>query len=270
MSNATNTGVVAVAAIGIAAGLLWWRSQQDSGQAVTAAPPAALPAPVPAPPASEPAIKFPVETAAAPLTVRDLPEAFAGLLGRTAVSSFLQLDDFPRRFVATVDNLGRAHAPPLSWPVNPTAGRFTVQDGEGGAVISADNSARYTPFVLLAERVDATRAVELYRRMYPMLQQAYRDIGFPNRYFNDRLIEVIDLLLATPEPGAPPAVRLTEVKGPIPSVRPWVRYEFADPALESLTAGQKILVRVGSVNERRLKARLADIRQQLTRSPPGR
>jgi hypothetical protein len=43
-----------------------------------------------------------------------------------------------------------------------------------------------------------------------------------------------------------------------------VRYQFADPQLDSLTSGQKILVRIGAVNERRLKSRLRTLRQQLT------
>jgi hypothetical protein len=68
----------------------------------------------------------------------------------------------------------------------------------------------------------------------------------------------------------PVKLQLTEVKGPIPSVRPWTRYQFADPKLEALAAGQKILLRVGPVNERRLKAKLAEIRQQLTKSPTPR
>jgi hypothetical protein len=42
-----------------------------------------------------------------------------------------------------------------------------------------------------------------------------------------------------------------------------VRYEFADPALESLSSGQKIMLRVGPVNERRLKEKLAEIRGEL-------
>jgi hypothetical protein len=61
----------------------------------------------------------------------------------------------------------------------------------------------------------------------------------------------------------PLKLRLTEVKGPIASLRPWVRYEFADPALEALSSGQKILLRVGPVNERRLKEKLAQLRSEL-------
>lgn len=118
--------------------------------------------------------------------------------------------------------------------------------------------------MLLAESVNTTRAVDVYLRLYPLLQRAYEELGYPKRYFNDRLIEVINQLLATPNATEQAIkVQLTEVKGSIPSVRPWVRYEFADPALESLSAGQKILLRVGPVNQRRLKAKLAAIRQEL-------
>ena len=67
--------------------------------------------------------------------------------------------------------------------------------------------------------------------------------------------------MAAPEPAQPPAVHLVEVKGEVPSTRPWVRYEYADEKLESLSAGQKIMVRVGLDNERRLKGWLAGFRR---------
>jgi hypothetical protein len=42
-----------------------------------------------------------------------------------------------------------------------------------------------------------------------------------------------------------------------------VRYQFVDPSLESLSAGQKILVRVGPANERILKRKLSEVRRLL-------
>lgn len=257
--------VVIVAAI-IGAVALWWTMFRPVPQAPAAfAPAAATSSPRPAAAPATSSIEYPLEAAAQapPLEAADIGTALTDLLGRKAVLSFLELDDFPRRFVATVDNLGRSHAPPMLWPINPTPERFMVEERPGGPVISPDNSLRYAPLVLLAELVEAGKAVDLYIRMYPLLQRAYQELGYPKGYFNDRLIEVIGQLLATPATGEPIKVQLTEVKGPVPSVRPWVRYEFADPALESLSAGQKILLRVGPVNERRLKARLAAFRQEL-------
>jgi hypothetical protein len=175
-----------------------------------------------------------------------------------------QLQDFPRRVVATVDNLGRSHAPAALWPVNPAAGRLVVENRDGAVAISADNGLRYTPYVLLLENVDMRQAFALYRRLYPSLQQAYEDIGYPKRYFNDRLVEVIDLLLATPSVDGPLKVHLPTINGPLQPERPWVLYEFDDPALQSLAAGQKVLLRMGPVNERRMKTKLAEIRRLLT------
>ncbi len=256
--------LLAAAVIAVGGYLLW-------GSKLFAPAPAPAPAPA-APPAAAASAQPPAETASAapielpppakPLAASEVGQALTDLLGRKAVASFLQLDDFPRRMAATVDNLGRAHVPTALWPVNPTPGRFTVEERDGGSVIAADNAARYTPFVLLAESVDASRAADLYVRMYPLLQRSYQELGYPKGYFNERVLAMIDLLLATPAVESP-RVQLAEVKGPVPSLRPWVRYEYADPALESLTAGQKILLRVGPVNARRLKAKLVQLRHEI-------
>ena len=105
------------------------------------------------------------------------------------------------------------------------------------------------------------KAVAVYTRMYPQLQRAYEDIGFPRRYFNDRLVAVIDLLLATPDVAGPIKVHLPPINGPVKREQPWASYEFDDPALQSLSSGQRMLLRVGPDNERRLKARLTELRR---------
>lgn len=219
----------------------------------------------PAAPAVPPVELQPLEipAAAQPLAADQIGSVVTEFLGSKAALTFFQLADFPRKFVATVDNLGRSHAPPVSWPISPTEGRFTVQTLDGVTVVSSDNGLRYTPLVLLLESLNVGLAVDLYVRMYPVLQQTYVNLGYPDRQFNDRLLQVINHLLATPRAPQVMAVQLTEVKGPIPSLRPWVRYEFAAPALESLSSGQKIMLRVGSVNQNRLKARLSALRQEI-------
>lgn len=221
--------------------------------------------------------------ASAPPTAVDLPidkPALTGdsigagldeLLGRTAVLRFLQPEDFARRVVATVDNLGRERASSRLWPVIPTEGRFTVQQQDGAAVMAPDNEQRYAAMVQLLESVDSQRALDLYARMYPLLQETYEGIGYPRQSFNNRLIAVIDLLLATPQTNPPVKLTLLDIKGPLESERPWVRYRYADPALESLTAGQKIMIRMGPTNERRVKAKLQELRAGLVeRSRPAR
>ena len=229
------------------------------------------PTPVVSPPAVapiEPAIKYPVQ---APPGATDLPpigksddfvkERVTELLGANTVKTYVQIENFVRRAVATVDNLSRSLAPPRMWPIRPTPGRFTVEAAENGSVIGAKNAARYAPLVTLVESVDTGRAVALYRLLYPLFQRAYEDLGYPGKYFNDRVVAVIDLLLDTPEPSGPLKVELPEVQGSLKPTRPWVLYRYSDPALEGLSSGQKILLRMGPENEKRLKAKLAQIRK---------
>jgi len=256
--------VTVVTVVVVLAAGVWWMQARSPGGPVPDAAPVVVQAPAPraAEAASEPAIRYPIDAAASEPagSTLDVESALKDLFGSRAVTSMFQLDDFAHRFVATVDNLGRAHASPRLWPVNPARGRFAVAGTDGATTIDMANAGRYAEFVALIERVDLHRAVAAYARLYPLFQRAYEDLGYPKRYFNDRLVDVIDRLLAAPEPPAPPRVHRAPVKGPVQPERSWVLYEFDDPALESLSAGQKILVRMGVANERRVKAKLAELR----------
>jgi hypothetical protein len=132
-------------------------------------------------------------------------------------------------------------------------------------VLLESNSERFTPFVKLAVSVDTTLATSMYARLYPLFQQAYEELGYPKKYFNDRLVEVIDQLLATPELNEPIRLTLTQVQGPIQSSQPWLRYEFEEPALEALPAGQKILLRIGPANAAQLKSKLREFRERIVK-----
>ena len=112
---------------------------------------------------------------------------------------------------------------------------------------------RYDTYVRVMDQADTAKLVDAYVRYYPLFQKAYEDLGYPHGYFNDRLVEVIDHLLATPEVAAPIAL-----------AQPKVLYEFADPSLEQRSAGQKILMRMGPVNEAHVKAKLRTIRAGIT------
>ena len=252
----------------VAALLYWWprapRPQLPPSDIPPAAVTPAAPPPLAAAP-SEPAIRYPIEAASAAALPKtdDVSAALTELLGAKAMQAFVQTDGFAQRLVTTVDNLGRPFAAARLWPVHPAPGRFTVAGEAGAQTIAAPNAERYDAFVRFVDGVDPARAVATYKKLYPQLQRAYEEQGFPGRYFNDRVVEVIDQLLATPEPTGPLEVRLTEVKGPLASTRPWVRYEYVKPEYESLASGQKMLLRMGPAHERRLKAKLRELRQRL-------
>lgn len=264
----------------------WWGTQQAAAPAVAPAPAAAVQtapavsaepeAPPAAAPAEDAGPQNPIEEPEAPQPVlpalaesdAEVNQALKELLGAKQVEAFLLPDGWVRRAVATVDNLAREQAPASRWPVHPMQGRFAVQEAGGAQQIAAANVARYEAFVAFAESVPLDGATRLYTRLYPLFQVAYEELGFPGKYFNDRLVDVIDHLLAAPEPQEPVAVHLVQVSGQVPSLRPWVRYEYVDPQLQALSAGQKIMVRVGLQNEQRLKAVLAAARARVAKVKP--
>lgn len=156
--------------------------------------------------------------------------------------------------VATVDNLTRGRVAEKIRPLGRLPGNFVVTAaGENGPFyLSPENYARYDTLVTMLTSANLDDLVATYRRFYPLLQEAFAQLGYPDGYFNDRLVAVIDHLLATPEPGEP-----------IPLVQPHVLYEFADPELEALSGGQKLLIRMGPDHISRVKAVLSEIRTRI-------
>ncbi len=189
-----------------------------------------------------------------PLTESDqaVQEALGAPLGKQAVGDLVISKDIARRIVATVDNLPRQKAGTQLLPFKTPARRMlTTRKGEV-VTLSPANYARYTRYVRLAQAVDVKQLVALYVHFYPLFQQAYEELGYPKKYFNDRVVEAIDDLLAAPD-----------VHGPVELVRPKVMYQFADPELEELSAGQKVLIRIGPQNAAAIKAKLHELRREL-------
>lgn len=246
--------IVALIAIGVAGGIGYYYFLSAPKPAPA---PVAKTEPAPAPQAA-PAIRnlLPEPEVKSLPTLENsdsmMRESIAGLLGRKAFDELIFPRDLVRRIVATIDNLPRKTAPRRVMPVNAVPGAF-VTSGTGDArTIAAANAARYAPYLRALEAIKADALVSAYVQAYPLFQRAYQELGFPGQYFNDRLLEAIDDLLAAPEIGTP--IRL---------VQPKVLYAFADPELEMRSAGQKILIRMGAENALKVKAKLREIRQAL-------
>lgn len=254
--------LLAVAVVAIVIGSFFFYRQQVATPPAPAATPPARPAPATPPPA--PADNPPAEAPAAPaLPSLDHSDAVAteqlvALFGQSSFDSLFHPDELIRHITATVDNLPRDKVAMRLRPLKAMDSRFVADGQEGAYTLGPDNYARYAPYIKLVEALDPDAAVKAYVTLYPLFQQAYVELGNPAGYFNDRVVEVIDNLLAAPD-----------LKGPIPLVRPSVMYKFADPGLESLSAGQKLLLRMGPDNAARVKAKLKAVRDLITASPPG-
>jgi hypothetical protein len=179
-------------------------------------------------------------------------ETVSGLVGRKAFDAMVYPSQLIRRIVATVDNLPRETAPRRVMPLEPVPGAFGVSGTGEEVTLAAANSGRYAPYVRVFETLDSRALAQRYADSYPLFQRAYAEIGFPNSRFHDRLLEAVDDLLEAPE-----------LAGSVKLVRPKVFYRFADPELESLSAGQKIMIRMGSENAAKVKTKLRELRREL-------
>lgn len=182
----------------------------------------------------------------------------AAIMQLTDIAGLFSFKSFIRHFVVTIDNTTNKKLPRryIFTQRVPDTFAVTKQDVDT-ALLDNKNFQRYKNFVSLAEVIDTRKLVVQYIRFYPLFQEAYEELGYPDRYFNDRFIQVIDHLLKAPE-----------FEGPIKLIRPKVFWLFANQELEALSAGQKILVRIGHENARRVKAKLKELRILLTTFSP--
>ncbi len=248
--------VVVVVGIGVA--LYYGRSHRQAEQQAPQQP--AFAPPDSTPPSAEPGVQNPLQetTPAKPLPAladSDPPvaDSLSGLFGR-ALEPFLVPKNIVRHTVVTIDNLPRKKTAVQMWPVKPIGGELVAAGEAEEFTLGGDNYARYEPLIKIVQGTDTAQLTAMYKQYYPLFQQAYVDLGYPDGYFNDRLVEVIDHLLATPD-----------VKGPILLKRPSVNYEFVDPELENRSAGQKTLIRMGSENAAVVKAKLRELRKAVAK-----
>jgi len=190
----------------------------------------------------------------------EMGSALSGVFGKGPIDQMLVPEMVIRHIVVTVDNLPRNKVAEQMRPLKSLGGETVVVTSGDSILLSGENSARYAAFMKLVQGVDIKQLGAVYIRYYPLFQQAYEDLGYPGQYFNDRLVEVIDHLLQTPD-----------VHGPIALKQGKVFYEYADPDLEARSAGQKLLLRMGAQNEAAIKAKLKELRVYVTTSqdPPA-
>jgi len=255
-----SAGIVIAGAIAIGVYYRYYSPMPSSSSQHQAAPPqAAAPAPAiqhPIPPTAEQQAQ---QTPLPPLDQSDpvVRDSLIGLLGEPAVAKFVVPHQVVRDVVVTVDNLPRKKVAAELRPLQPTSGETAVDTQGATTDLSQQNYQRYAELMDVVRTSDPKALAAVYFRLYPLFQQAYENLGYPGKYFNDRMVQAIDSLLATPD-----------VQGPITLVRPKVFYQFADPKLEALPAGQKVLIRMGPQNASIIKQKLQQLRAAITAQPP--
>lgn len=183
-------------------------------------------------------------------------QSLIDLFGLDAVEQYLLPQALIMRFVVMIDNLPNPNLTSKMRSIRKVGGDFAVEQRDERLYLSDANPARYSALVQALQIADMSRVAAFYRQHYRLFQQAYDQLGYPQRSFNQRFAYVLDHLLATPR-----------IEGPIELVRPRVYYEFADPQLQALSSGQKAMLRLGPENRAIVEAKLRELRGLISQSP---
>jgi len=262
-----NSGRVLIAVLiaGAAGAYCYWKSSQEPTRSAPVQPtletkkvsvpaaPSVSHFPVPTEKSQSPTDKLSKTLPPVDNSDLSIQGALIQLFDGTKLSTLINLDHLVRRIVISVDNATEVHPYAADASVfAPPKGVFQVTGGPNNLSISSKNYARYQPYIYLLKTANLKKLVAVYIHYYPLFQAAYQDLK-PHGYFNDRLIEVIDNMIAAPDMNDPVLLTLDSVY-----------YKYSNPELESCSSAQKILLRIGPKNAKLVKENLRKTRELLT------
>jgi len=164
------------------------------------------------------------------------------------LADWLKTKDLIRKFVAAVDNIAEGQSPRSHVDFFAPARAFKIRNADGRTYIDPSSFDRYNPASDVFISLDARACARFYRAIKPLVQEAYRDLGYPNEDFDNTLWRAIVELLSVPV-----------VEGPIAVESKVSSFVMIDAALEGLSPAQKHLLRMGSENVQVIQAKLRDL-----------
>lgn len=174
------------------------------------------------------------------------------IINNNLLASSLVQQDIIRQFVVFVDNLAQGELTRKVSPIKGPEKLFTVSEITNKVYLNPDSYHRYDAYVDSITKMDEQSLIRTYKQLTPLLEEAFSELGYSHAKFNDRMLQAIKVLLAAPIVEDP--IELSSIS---------VNYQFVDPNLEALPSAQKLLIRMGPENTRKLKVALRKLENQL-------
>jgi hypothetical protein len=225
--------LIVLAALAIGWGI--WHFTRDRG--VEAPPPVAAVAPSEEPQV-EPVTQEAVDLPALAQSDAWLREVVKQLSGNPQLATWLVNDDLVRRVVAAAVNVSGGESPRTHVRFLQPGVAFSAVEREGRLVVDAASYERYDTLVAVITSLHVEGTAQVYRNIKPLLDEAYRELGYPDGDFDTVAARAVKTLLDTPIVADP------ALEGFASS------YRYTDPRLENLSAAQKQFLRLGPDNLR--------------------
>ena len=201
----------------------------------------------------------PLGTAAPPI---DLPPLDAldpvlrsmlqALSARPELARLLATDDLLRRFVVSVENIGRGVSPVRQLSGVSVDGGFSVERPYSDTAISPASFARYDGLSSTVAELDVAALARIYGQLRPRIDEAYAELGGEGTFDTAMERAIVHLLEVSPDLGRG---QVRPVKG--------TTYAWTSTDAENLSSAQKHLLRMGPGNARKVQATLRQFAQAL-------
>jgi hypothetical protein len=241
----------------IGAGLLYWYYMRPPRPASTVEPPKAQePSQPPSPaetkpaeekePPPEPAVKLP------DLGQSDdfVKQTIKGLSPHGKIGDWMKIKNIIRVITASVDNIASGKSPRAHLGFLFYGQVFPVSEKGGKIYLDSKSYERYDLLADAFVSLNTGRTIQAYEKLKPLFQEAYRELGYPQKDFHSTLVQAIKRILDTPIVEREVLLK-EEGKG--------VNYLYIDEGLEEMNEIQKHLLRMGPKNTRRIHQKLREM-----------
>ncbi|GGP56804.1 hypothetical protein GCM10009347_24250 [Shewanella algicola] len=151
--------------------------------------------------------------------------------------------DIARQFVVFVDNLAQGELVRKASPLKGPETAFSVSEITNKTFLNPDSYHRYDLYADFVAGLNEKDLVTTYTELKPLFAEAFAELGYSDVDFDKRMQSVFTMVANAPI-----------IEDPIELSYFSVNYQFADPNLEALPNAQKLLIRMGPENTRKIKA----------------
>lgn len=174
------------------------------------------------------------------------------LSSHASLDAWLQTRDLVRKFTAAIDNIASGESPVKQIDFFKPGEPFAVYRVGSKEYIDPKSYDRYNAPTAVFVSFDPAESVRFYRGLKPLFQDAYKELGYPDRDFDQTLKKAVLELLETPV-----------VDGDIRVEKKIKSYAFADSKLEALSDVQKAFLRMGPANVEAIQIKLREMARAL-------
>lgn len=167
-------------------------------------------------------------------------------------TKWLKKEDLIRKFVAIVDNISKGTTPTPHLEFLKPSNKFKVIFESGKIKIDPICYKRYNIYSNVFTSLNTKALVLRFKQLKPLIDEAYKELGYPEEKFEEPLFEAFSILMNTPV-----------VYGNIYLRKKIISFSFVDQNLEKLNAVQKHLLRMGPENIKQIHTKLKEIAKEM-------